>query len=147
MSLNDKDLLSAGLAAVKHMTEIYNDLASQTDDPQFARELCDMVSEEHNARIRMFEAMRQRGWYNPQIIDEQQLRQAQQKIQQQIQQTGMNQFQSSGSFQQPTGAGQFQQTGWQHTGQYQMSANQYQPSYSPQIAGTQQGYSSGRTVQ
>lgn len=146
MNLSDKDLLSSGLFAVKHMTMIYNELACQTDDHQLARELCDMISEEHNARIRLFETMRQRGWYNPQMIDDQQLRQTQQKIQQQIQQ----------QIQQP-GAGQYQQTsyqqtayqsGWQQAGPYQ-TGSQIQPQFNPQItnAQTQAGYASGRSVQ
>lgn len=79
-ALTEKDILSSGLLAVKHMTMLYNDVASQTDDPQLVREMCEMINEEHHARIRIFETMRQRGWYNPLPIEEQQLRQAQQKL-------------------------------------------------------------------
>ncbi|NLN20325.1 MAG: spore coat protein [Firmicutes bacterium] len=78
--LTDKDILSSGLLAVKHMAMLYNDVASHTDDPKLVQEMSEMINEEHHARIRVFEAMRQRGWYNPKPIDQQQLQQAQQQL-------------------------------------------------------------------
>ncbi|MGI6082136.1 MAG: spore coat protein [Limnochordia bacterium] len=78
--LTDKDILSSGLLAIKHMAMLYNDVASQTDDPKLVQEMSEMINEEHHARIRVFEAMRQRGWYNPKPIDQQQLHQAQQQL-------------------------------------------------------------------
>jgi hypothetical protein len=97
--LTEKDLLSSGLLTIKHMAMLYNDVASQTDDPKLAQEMCEMINEEHHARIRVFEAMRQRGWYNPKPIGEQQLRQTQQ----QLAQTSQNQQSWSGT----------QSTAWQ----------------------------------
>lgn len=112
-TLTDKDILSSALLSVKSMTHAYNEAASQTDDPQLVRELCEMISEEHNARMAIFEAMRQRGWYNPQLIDQQQLRQAQQRFGQMSQATTQSwtapQPQQMGDWRQP-GSTQWQQT-------------------------------------
>lgn len=124
-NLSDKDILSAGLLAVKHLTTMYNDAATQTDNAQLVQDLCDMIAEEHRARIALFETMRQRGWYNPQLIDDQQLRQAQQKL-----------VQMSASIQQWSSTGAWQPTSsqWQHyqstAGQQQTTTWQNQPQWS-----------------
>lgn len=143
--LSDQDILSSALMSVKHMTEIYNDTASQTDDPQLARELCEMISEEHSARIKMFEVMRQRGWYTTQPIDQQQLRQAQQKltqmsqtmqqgrgVQQTQQQTNEWRQPAAGPWQASTGVNWQQstagQTGaWQTTTQWPTTSSGIRP--------------------
>ncbi len=110
-NFNDKEALTSALSSIKHMTMIYNDTATQTDDPQLAKELCSLIDEEHQARIQVYQIMNQNGWYNPELIDEQQLQKAQQKQAQAAQQaTTANQF---GQW----GGGQSSQAGSQWSGQ------------------------------
>jgi hypothetical protein len=130
LNISDKELLSAGLFATKHMAMVYNNTASETDDLQIAGELCQMISDEHTARIRLFEALRQRGWYNTQLIEQQQLQTAQQQLSQQLRPMQAQ-------------AGAVQQT-WQGPSTYSQLGNtqqsrSYQGGYSPyQVGGSSQ---------
>ncbi len=118
---------------------VYNNTASETDDPQIARELCQMISDEHNARIRLYEAMRRHGWYNAQLIDQQQLQTTQQQLSQQLQQM-TTQTGQTGAFQQPWQGSPTYSSNIQHMGTYQTGNSPYQVGGGSQQQGITQGY-------
>lgn len=81
-TLTDKEVLSLLLAQQKHLAEEYNHTASHTDDPQLLQTLTNLMADEHRTRLQIYQAMHQRGWYNPKSIDQNQIEQAKQKFSQ-----------------------------------------------------------------
>lgn len=91
--MNDKDILGSVLTDLKHTSHCYHSLGEQTGNVGFLKEVCSILQEKEEQRIRVFQAMNQRGWYNPQLINNEQLQQAKSKAtstQQQMQQTVSN---------------------------------------------------------
>lgn len=80
--LNDEQALNVAIAAQKHMAHLYNACAEHASDPQMLQELVSLLGEEQELRLQVYQAMNQRGWYNPQPISQQQLDQAKQSFQQ-----------------------------------------------------------------
>lgn len=114
--LNDKDAMTTALAMLKQQAHNYHSLTDHTGDMSFLREISSLWQQKQEQRLRVFEAMNQRGWYNPQLISNQQLQQEQNKMtsqQQQLQQ-------------------QFQGQGQTFSHGMQSSRQQWQPSISQQ---------------
>lgn len=126
--MSDKDVLGSALTILKHQSHMYHGLSEQTGNLAFLREVSSLMQEKQEQRLRVFQAMNQRGWYNPQLISNQQLQQhksqtasQQRQLQQQLQQhvsspnTGHTQWQPS-----PAGMGS-------HVGMQGSSAHHHQP--------------------
>lgn len=80
--LSDRDILTDCLASQKHIAHDYLATADHADDPQLLNVLMNLCAEEHQTRLQIYQAMHQRGWYNPQSISPQQVQQAQQQFSQ-----------------------------------------------------------------
>lgn len=80
--LSDKEILTDCLASQKHVARDYLACAEHVDDPQLLQVLMNLCAEEQHARLQIYQAMHQRGWYNPQPISPQQVQQAQQQFNQ-----------------------------------------------------------------
>lgn len=142
--MGDKEILTACLNSHKDLAHQYLEAANHTDDQQLLHALMSLCQEEQQARLQIYNAMHQRGWYNPAAIDQQQV----QKLQQTMNQTrhelrqlshGQQPFQGSPYFQpsQSQQAGPFQQAGqYQPSGQHQ-HPGQYQQGQSYNYAGQQ----------
>lgn len=84
--MSDKDTLGLLLSLQKFMAAEYDKTASHTDDPALLQTLTNIIAEEQRTRLSIYEAMHQRGWYNPKQIEQSQIDQARQKFQQTSQQ-------------------------------------------------------------
>jgi len=80
--LSDRDILTDCLASQKHIAHDYLACANHADDPQLLNVLMNLCAEEHQTRLQIYQAMHQRGWYNPQPVAVQQVQQAQQQFNQ-----------------------------------------------------------------
>lgn len=80
-TLTDKELVSDLLLSHKLLAHQCSDTESQTDDPALLRDLSQIGSDEQQIRLQIYLAMNQRGWYNPQLIDQSQIDQARSKFQ------------------------------------------------------------------
>ncbi|MBO8141178.1 MAG: spore coat protein [Firmicutes bacterium] len=84
--LTDKEILTDCLVSQKRLAHDYLACADHTDDPQLLQVLMNLSAEEQQTRLQIFQAMQQRGWYNPQPISPQQVQQAQHNFSQAQQQ-------------------------------------------------------------
>jgi spore coat protein F len=84
--MKEKDVLGSALSSQKHISHAYHAACEHVDDPHLLRELCSLMEEEQELRLQVYQAMHQRGWYNPKTISNQQLQQAKQQFQQMQQQ-------------------------------------------------------------
>lgn len=75
-TLGDKEILSLMLTQQKHLAEAYNHTASHTDDPELLQTLMNMLADDQKMRLRIYEVMHRRGWYNPKPIEQSQINQA-----------------------------------------------------------------------
>lgn len=128
--LTDKELLSDALLTEKYLAHMVESTASQTDDPSLVAELGRIFTQTEQDRLSVYQAMHQRGWYNPQAIDAQQLQSSLQKLQH-VQQSNQSAWQSP-SWQSSAAAGsqqQQQQQPWtlSSQGNWQPPQNSWQP--------------------
>lgn len=120
--LSDKEILTLLLLQQKVLAEEYNHTANHTDDPALLQTLTQINTEKQQNRLQIYQAMNQRGWYNPQPIDENQLNQAKQKFSQSrtkiqsITSSQPNRFGQQTPSQQPTFT---QQQPWANQGSFQ----------------------------
>ena len=101
--MNEKDIITSALCSQKHISHAYHAACEHVDDPRLLNELLSIMDDEQKLRLHVYQAMHQRGWYNPQPIDDQQLQQAKNEFNsmKQNQQSTFNSRQQSAS-QQPT---------------------------------------------
>lgn len=92
--LTDKDVMDCALTSLKHLSHVYHGLSEHVGNAYLLREVSQIMNEKQELRLRVFQAMNQRGWYNPRLIDNQQI---QQHIQSMSQQLGRLQQQVSGT--------------------------------------------------
>ncbi|NLN28250.1 MAG: hypothetical protein GX161_08540 [Firmicutes bacterium] len=84
--MTDQDLMNAALTALKHQSHVYHGLTEHTANEGLLREISTLLNEKQSMRLRVFEAMNRRGWYNPQLISQAQLDQHKQRMNQTFQQ-------------------------------------------------------------
>lgn len=80
--MNDREVTNAALATIKHLSHLYHGLSEHTANEALLREATSLMTEKQNMRLRVFQAMNQRGWYNPQLISPTQVQQHRQQMHQ-----------------------------------------------------------------
>lgn len=83
--MTDRDLMNGALTALKHQSHVYHGLTEHTANEALLREISSLLSEKQTMRLRVFEAMNRRGWYNPQLISTTQIEQHKQQMNQTFQ--------------------------------------------------------------
>lgn len=96
--MTDKDVLGCALATIKHQAHLYHGLCEHTGNAQLLQEISNLLFEKQKQRLKIFQAMNARGWYNPQLIASDQLQQHKSRMVTVLQQL---QQQVSGSQNQP----------------------------------------------
>lgn len=118
--MTDRDLMNGALTALKHQSHVYHGLTEHTANEGLLREISTLLSEKQAMRLRVFEAMNRRGWYNPQLISQAQLEQHKQQMNQTLQQLQQGSVQQQTPLQQPQPVGQtgFPYQGYGHMPQH-----------------------------
>lgn len=84
--LTDRDVMNSALTALKHLSHVYHGLSEHIGNPMFLQEVSALMNDKQSMRLRVFQEMNQRGWYNPQLIGNPQLQQHKQHMTQTFQQ-------------------------------------------------------------
>jgi len=83
--LNDKDLMTSVLTELKHMADALNTSILEASSEELRRDYLNILTDVYNAQKQVFDAMAQRGWYQPKPAQPQDIQQAKNKF------TGMGQ--------------------------------------------------------
>ena len=78
--LDDKSILTDMLASQKQITGIYNTFADECATKQMQGVMMDILSEEHQIQMEVFEEMQKRGWYQTPAAQADKINQAKQKF-------------------------------------------------------------------
>ena len=62
----EKDKLNDILTTQKYLSTMYNTAANEADCSALHNELLNILKEEHEMEHKLYDAMKQRGWYSPQ---------------------------------------------------------------------------------
>lgn len=84
--MTDKDVMNCALTALKHMSHVYHGLSEHTGSSVLLGDIATLMNEKQALRLKVFQAMNQRGWYNPQLISPPQIEQHKQQMNQMFQQ-------------------------------------------------------------
>ena len=60
---DDKEILTDALVSQKHITGTYNTFANECATKQMKSQFMNLLGEEHQIQMEMFEEMQKRGWY------------------------------------------------------------------------------------
>lgn len=84
--MTDRDVMNCALTALKHMSHVYHGLSEHTGSSVLLSDVAALMNEKQTLRLKVFQAMNQRGWYNPELIGTPQIEQHKQKMNQTFQQ-------------------------------------------------------------
>lgn len=73
--LTDKEIMECALTALKHSAHLYHGLSEHTGSAYLLREVSQLLNAKQEMRLAVFQAMNERGWYNPRLIAPDQLQQ------------------------------------------------------------------------
>jgi spore coat protein CotF len=78
-SLPEKELMTDVLSSQKFVTDSYNTFTNECATPNVRNEFMQILQEEHQIQAEVFDAMKNRGWYQAPAADQQKIQQAKQK--------------------------------------------------------------------
>lgn len=84
--MTDRDVMNCALTALKHMSHVYHGLSEHTGSSALLSDIATLMNEKQTMRLKVFQAMNQRGWYNPELIHPPQIEQHKQQMNQMFQQ-------------------------------------------------------------
>lgn len=80
-SLPEKELMTDVLSSQKFVTDSYNTFTNECATPNVRNEFMQILQEEHQIQAEVFDAMKNRGWYQAPAADQQKVQQTKQKYQ------------------------------------------------------------------
>ena len=80
-TMKDEQLLNDALLSQKYITFSYNTFANECVNPEARNEFLNILNEEHQIQADVFTKMQQKGWYQTNPADQQQISNAKQKFQ------------------------------------------------------------------
>ena len=78
--MDDKSILTDMLSSQKQITGIYNTFADECATKQMKGVMMDILAEEHQIQMEVFEEMQKRGWYQAPAAQADKVNQAKQKF-------------------------------------------------------------------
>lgn len=63
--LSDRDILLDLLMTEKHISQVYNTAIMESENSRVIETFEEMQNDEHDNAMRIFSAMKERNWYNP----------------------------------------------------------------------------------
>lgn len=119
--MTDKDLLQDLLVTEKYITSAYDNFANESANPSLRQSVLNILNDEHNIQSDLWNTMNQRGWYQVQPAQPQQI----QSAISQVMGGGVTISRIGQQFgQQPMGQQQMGQFGQQAIGQQQFGQQQ-----------------------
>ncbi len=80
-SLPEKELMTDVLSSQKFVTDSYNTYTNECATPNVRNEFMQILQEEHQIQAEVFDALKNRGWYQTPAADQQKVQQTKQKYQ------------------------------------------------------------------
>ncbi|HBQ46486.1 MAG TPA: spore coat protein [Ruminococcaceae bacterium] len=80
-TMPEKEMMNDVLSSEKYLTELYNTNANECATPNVRDGFLQILSEEHQIQADIFDAMKQRGWYQTPAAEQQKIQQTKQKYQ------------------------------------------------------------------
>ena len=81
-NLSEKELLNDALATEKQLLHVYGTYIAESTCQNLRNEFSRIINETQQTQFELYQAMAQKGWYNVQNADLQEVQQALQKFQQ-----------------------------------------------------------------
>lgn len=85
-SFSEKELMNDLLMSEKQLSGAYNTYVAEASTPELVNKLQQGLQNSQQCHRKVFDAMRQKGWYNPKSASPQDIQSAKQKYQQVSQQ-------------------------------------------------------------
>ena len=80
IALSEKDMMEDGLCSQKQVATAYNAGAGECANEQLRSAFVAILADEQDLGAKIFDAMRERGWYQPQEAEESQIASVKQKF-------------------------------------------------------------------
>ena len=79
-NLSEKDILEDSLISQKQLTESYNTFSGECVNPQLRGAMMNILMDEHNIQADIFSCMQQKGYYQLENADAQQIMKVKKKF-------------------------------------------------------------------
>lgn len=80
IALSEREMMEDGLCSQKQASTAYNAGAGECANEQLRSAFINILSDEQELGAKIFDAMRERGWYQPQEADDSQISSVRQKF-------------------------------------------------------------------
>ncbi len=80
-TMPEKEMMNDVLSSQKFLTETYNAFTNECATPNVRDEFLKILAEEHQIQAEVFDAMKQRGWYQTPAAEQQKIDQTKQQYQ------------------------------------------------------------------